>query len=181
LDIIDEIKPSEIVEIGTWNGNRALQMIQQAAKYHSISEIYYEGFDLFETQTGEQFRSELSKRGWNVKVVEKRLQATGAEIELVQGDTKETLAENIVERAGLYFVDGGHSEKTIQNDFEEVRPLLINSVAVFDDYYHEGKPEGMGCNKVIDSLTDQYKVTHLPIRTKTEDGRVIGMVRVEHA
>ena len=181
LDIIDEIKPSEIVEIGTWNGNRALQMIQQAAKYHPIGEIYYQGFDLFETQTGEQFRSELSKRGWNVKVVEKRLQATGAEIELQEGDTKNTLKRFINKDADLYFVDGGHSEKTIQNDFEEVRPLLINSVAVFDDYYHEGKPEGMGCNKVIDSLTDQYKVTHLPIRTKTEDGRVIGMVRVEHA
>ena len=181
LDVIDEIKPAEIVEIGTWNGNRALQMIQQAAKYRPIQDIYYQGFDLFGTQTGEQFRSELSKRGWNVEVVEKRLKATGADIELLEGDTKNTLRENIVERADLYFIDGGHSEKTIQNDFDEVRPLLIRSVAIFDDYYHEGKPEGMGCNKVIDSITDQYKVTHLPIRTKTDDGRVIGMVRVEYA
>ncbi len=39
----------------------------------------------------------------------------------------------------------------------------------------------MGCNKVIDSLNpEKYKVTHLPIRTKTDDGRVIGMVRVEN-
>ncbi len=189
LDIIDEIKPSEIVEIGTWNGNRALQMIQQAAKYHPIGEIYYQGFDLFETQTGEQFRSELSKRGWNVEVVEKRLQATGAEIELVQGNTKDTLYYNVMENDWseaplFYFVDGGHSEKTIQNDAAIVLLAIEypkGAVAVFDDYYHEGKPEGMGCNKVIDSLTDQYKVTHLPIRTKTEDGRVIGMVRVEHA
>lgn len=181
LGIIDEIKPAEIVEIGTWNGNRALQMIQQAAKHRLIEDIYYQGFDLFGTQTGAQYRSELSKRGWDKEVVKKRLEATGADIELIEGNTNQTLQDGINEKAKLYFVDGGHSEGTIANDAHAVLSILkAGQVAIFDDYYHEGKPEGMGCNRIIDSLTD-YKVTHLPARTRTEDGRVIGMVRVEYA
>ena len=178
LDVMDEVKPSSIVEIGTWNGNRALQMIQQAAKYRPIQDVFYQGFDLFDSMTGEQFRRELSKQGQPIEVVRKRLEATGAEIELFEGDTKHTLDELI--DADFYFVDGGHSEKTIKNDADYVLDLMKpEAVAIFDDYYHEGKPAGVGCNKVIDSLDrNLYEVTHLPVRTKAEDGRVIGMVEV---
>jgi len=178
LDVIDEVKPISIVEIGTWNGNRALQMIQQAAKYAPINEIYYQGFDLFGSMTGEQFRRELSKMGQPIEVVRKRLEATGAEIELYEGDTKYTLDE--LTYADFYFVDGGHSEKTIENDAGYVLDLMrLGSVAIFDDYYHEGKPAGVGCNKVIDNLDRTvYEVTHLPVRTQATDGRVIGMVKV---
>ena len=178
LDVISEVKPSSIVEIGTWNGNRALQMIQQAAKYTPIQDVFYQGFDLFGSMTGEQFRCELSKMGQPIEVVRKRLEATGAEIELYEGDTKYTLDELI--DADFYFVDGGHSEKTIENDAGYVLDLMrLGSVAIFDDYYHEGKPEGVGCNKVIDTLDRTvYEVTHLPVRTQATDGRVIGMVKV---
>lgn len=183
LDIINEEKPSGIVEIGTWSGNRALQMIQQVAKYRPIEDIYYQGFDLFEQQTGEQFRRELSKQGWNQTVVEKRLKATGAWIELVTGETKNTLncLGNVESGAELIFIDGGHSEETISSDWWSVRTFLTaDRVAIFDDYYHSGKPEGMGCNKVIDALDpDEFDVTHLPVRTKTKDGREIGMVKVK--
>lgn len=178
LDVMDEMKPSSIVEIGTWNGNRALQMIQQAAKYQPIQDVFYQGFDLFDSMTGEQFRRELSKQGQPIEVVRKRLEATGAEIELFEGDTKHTLDELI--DADFYFVDGGHSEKTIKNDADYVLDLMKpESVVIFDDYYHEGKPAGVGCNKVIDAFDrNLYEVTHLPVRTKAEDGRVIGMVKV---
>lgn len=188
LDIIDEEKPRGIVEIGTWSGNRALQMIQQAAKYRPVEDIYYQGFDLFETQTGEQFRRELSKHGWSRAVVEKRLKATGAEIELVAGQTDQTLFPSVMfddkqEAPEFYFVDGGHSEKTISNDAGVVLNALcypLGAVAIFDDYYHSGKPEGMGCNKVIDALDSNiFEVTHLPVKTITKDGREIGMVKVK--
>jgi predicted O-methyltransferase YrrM len=180
LDVIDEVKPESIVEIGTWSGHNAARMIQQTAKYKPIADVFYQGFDLFEGMTGEQFRRELSKHGWDERVVEKKLEATGAHIELVAGDTKETLRGNQDFIADLYFVDGGHSEETIANDAGHVLAWIEdNALAIFDDYYHAGKPEGVGCNKVIDALdSNEFEITHLPVRTIADDGREIGMVKV---
>lgn len=183
LDVIDEVRPSAIVEIGTWNGHRAIQMIQQAAKYHKIEKIAYQGYDLFDMQTGEHYRRELSKIAYPLQVVEKKLKPTGSDVELIEGETCDTLEDNLIS-ADLYYIDGGHSEETIGNDWREVMPYLDEqSVVVFDDYYHEGKPEGVGCNPIIDSLDrNKYEVTHLPKVTKASDGRVIGMVKVrKHA
>ena len=178
LDIIDKEKPKSICEIGTWNGDNALRMIQAAAKYHPMKRIDYQGFDLFEKQTGEQFVRELSKVGQPENIVQKRLQATGANIELIAGDTLDTIEE--MHPADFIFVDGGHSEDTIENDGEVA--LLHGLTIVFDDYYHAGKPDGMGCNKFIDSLdSDEYTVTPLPVHTRASDGREIGMVKVKHA
>ena len=179
LDVIDEVKPQGIVEIGTWRGDTALRMIQQAAKYKPIGDVFYQGFDLFEHQTGEQFRRELSKHGCPKEIVQRRLSATGSEITLIEGETIFTLFE-LCNHADVYFVDGGHSEDTIDNDADMVLDTMPDTaVAVFDDYYHAGKPEGVGCNKVIDNLDpNQFEVTHLPARTLADDGREIGMVKV---
>ena len=179
LDVIDAEKPQNIVEVGTWNGHRAIQMIQAAAKFHPISHIDYQGFDLFEQQTAEQCRMELSKAAWERDVVYRRIKATGAGVKLIAGNTKTTFSE--IRCSDLYFVDGGHSEGTIENDGSWVLAKMhSNSVIVFDDYYHSSKPEGMGCNKFIDNLdATAFEITHLPVRTKTDDGREIGMVKVK--
>lgn len=173
LDIIKERKPRHIVEIGAWNGNRAIQMIQEAQKYNKIT---YQGFDLFEGQTAADLRKEFSKAGYPENVVRKRIEATGAKTYLYKGYTRDTL-KNLM-RADLYFVDGGHSEETIAQDAEKVLSLLDGSnVAIFDDYYHEGKPEGIGCNKLIDNLGGEYRTELLPNITDI-DGLKIGMVKV---
>jgi predicted O-methyltransferase YrrM len=181
LDVIDEVKPRNIVEIGTWKGDTALRMIQQAAKWRSINDVFYTGFDLFEAQTEADLRNELSKGGWIQEIVQRRLNATHAAVMLAQGYTRDTLPRYLG-AADLYFVDGGHSEATAAFDGEQVLPFLEgNAVAIFDDYYLDGKPEGMGCNEFIDGLSrENYIVALLPALTKDEgDGRVIGMVRVE--
>lgn len=178
LDVIDEVKPKTICEIGTWNGNRALQMLQAAGRWHPMKRIRYQGFDLFEGQTGEQFVREFSKAGFPESVVRRRIEAIGAQVELVAGDTIDAIHQMKI--ADFYFVDGGHSEETIENDGSVVlRKLNYGGVAVFDDYYHKGKPEGVGCNKFIDALHPTvYQVTHLPARTTTSGGLEIGMVKV---
>jgi predicted O-methyltransferase YrrM len=177
LGLIDAFRPRKIAEIGTWNGNRAIQMLQQAGKYYPADLLKYQGFDLFEQQTGEQFNRELSKHGQPLDVVRKRIEATGANVSLVAGDTRYTIGQ--LAPADLYFIDGGHAEYTIENDGAAVLRLLSpGAVAVFDDYYHSGKPDGVGCNKFIDHLPAGYVVEHLPIRTRTADGREIGMVTV---
>lgn len=178
LDVIDEHKPYSIVEIGTWKGNRAIQMIQQAAKYHPMEKISYQGFDLFGMQTGEHLRRELSKVSWPVNLVSRRIEATGANVGLVEGDTAYTMAE--IEHADFYFIDGGHSQETIRNDWEAVRGNAhLESVVVFDDYYYTGAPEGVGCKNLIDSLDHtRYEIIFLPVITLTTDGRQVGMVKV---
>jgi predicted O-methyltransferase YrrM len=177
LDLIDEHRPRKIAEIGTWNGNRAIQMLQQAGKYYPADLLRYQGFDLFEQQTGEQYNRELSKHGYPLDVVRKRIEATGANTSLIAGDTHYTIGQ--LAPADLYFIDGGHSEYTVENDGGEVmRYLNFGGIAVFDDYYHSGKPDGMGCNDFIDHLPAAYVVKHLPARTYTADGREIGMVTV---
>jgi predicted O-methyltransferase YrrM len=180
LDVIDEIHPQKIVEIGTWKGNTALRMIQQAAKYRPMADIFYQGFDLFEGQTKEDFRAELSKGGWLQEIVQKRISATGAGVMLVKGYTRDTLPTHLDASADLFFVDGGHSEATIANDGQLVYSMKPGAVAVFDDYYFDGKPEGMGCNEFVEGLNrNEFKVTFLPEYTRADDGRVIGFVRVK--
>lgn len=178
LDIISWVKPKNILEVGTWNGNRAIQMIQEAAKFHNISDINYQGFDLFDDQTGALYRSELSKVAIPMNVAQKRIEATGANVELIRGNTNKTLWHNPIVKPDFTFIDGGHSEKTIQNDWDALKGF--GAVVIFDDYYHEGKPDGMGCNAVIDGITNK-KITYLPNKTAADDGRVIGMVMVENA
>jgi hypothetical protein len=144
-------------------------MIQQAAKYHPIEEITYQGFDLFDDMTGEQYRREYSKRGQPFEVVLRRLEATRAHISLVKGDTKQTLYRNMIdgelEPAEFIFVDGGHSEETIKNDGDIALLALDmtdNGVIVFDDYYYNSTDEGIGCNKFIHGLDGvKYKVNVL--------------------
>jgi predicted O-methyltransferase YrrM len=180
LDIIDEIRPQKIVEIGTWKGNTALRMIQQAAKWRPTGDIFYQGFDLFEGQTKEDFRAELSKGGWSQEIVQRRLAATRAGVMLAKGYTRDTLPAYLDASADLFFIDGGHSEATIANDGQLVHSMKPGAVAVFDDYYFDGKPEGMGCNEFVEGLDrNEFKVTFLHMATKADDGRVIGMVRVE--
>ncbi len=183
LNIIDEIKPKNIYEIGTWNGNRAIQMIQAAAKYRDIETIHYQGYDLFEDQTLRDLKSEYSKRGWDVETVQWRIRATEASIKLIKGYTRETLYEpDFAMPPDLVFIDGGHSEATIENDGGFIMKHMKNTVVVFDDYYHNGKPEGVGCNMFVDNLSSKvYEVTHLPVHTFAADGREIGMVKVQYA
>lgn len=182
LDVIDEVKPKSICEIGTWNGSRAIQMLQEATRFTPIKKVYYQGFDLFDMQTGEQFVRELSKIAYPKEVVEKRLRATRANIELVEGETIDTLQLNIHFKHDLIFVDGGHSEETIENDGRmalQAFDFNPRAVVIFDDYYHEGQPEGYGCNAFIDALDRNiFDIFHLPARTRASDGRMIGMVKV---
>jgi predicted O-methyltransferase YrrM len=182
LDIISEIRPKQICEIGTWNGANAARMIQEAARYRPIERIEYTGFDLFEDMTGEHLRREGSKAAVHSNIISTRLLATGARIKLIRGDTVDTMPMNYIE-ADLYFIDGGHSEDTINSDWKNIgfAAYKNHAVVIFDDYYHSGKPDGIGCNELIDGLDTEWIVTHLPAHTVLDNGGIIGMVKVQHA
>ncbi len=155
LPIIDHVKPRTIVEVGTWNGLRAIQMAAAALQYGPVE---YYGYDLFEDATEETDERELNvKAHHSAHDVGTRL-AQFAENNpdfkflLVKGDTKETL-KNAPEKVDLAFIDGGHSLETIQSDYEALKHA---GCVVFDDYYTDGPDiERFGCNKLIDTLKDR--------------------------
>lgn len=186
LDIIEREKIRSVAEIGTWNGTRALQMIQAMLRHIPPGDPrpLYAGFDLFERQTGAQLRTELSKRSAPIEVVHRRLEATGINIHLIAGDTRETLAG--FPGAELTFIDGGHSLQTVANDWAAVEQELIDHpnicVVVFDDYYLEGR-EGFGCRQLVDGLDREiFDVEILPACTRTPDALIaMAKVTVKHA
>jgi hypothetical protein len=153
-----------LVEIGTWNGVHAEQMIRVAAMRPGRGKVRYTGFDLFEELTEQQLREEFSKRPPSYDEVSTRLNGTGAEITLYRGNTRATLPRATAElrRADLVFVDGGHSIDTISADWGSIQPAMgVQTTVLFDDYYPDRLPEleGLGCQNIIDSLDpDRYIV-----------------------
>jgi hypothetical protein len=153
-----------LVEIGTWNGVHAEQMIRVAAVRGGARSVSYTGFDLFEDLTEEQFRQEFSKRPPSYQEVLSRLQQTGAQVVLRRGNTRLTLplAWQELQRADLVFVDGGHSIETISADWDAVsRAMGPHTTVLFDDYYPDRVPqlEGLGCQTIIDALDrSRYEV-----------------------
>jgi hypothetical protein len=154
---IYENRCRSIVEIGTWNGVHAEQMIRVAESHAPVESIRYAGFDLFEALTDEQLRLEYSKRPPTRDEVFRRLKDTGAEVVLYPGNTRQTLPKATQElaRADLVFIDGGHSIETISADWDAVRRGMgPHTTVLFDDYYPDQRKEleGLGCQTIIDAL-----------------------------
>ena len=152
------------MEIGTFDGRHAAEFIEAAKLYYSPKDIYYYGFDLFELLDDEKLKSEASKRPSTMDAVRKRLSKTGAQIQLYQGDTKETLPriKNDLGKLDFIFLDGGHSYETIISDWNIVKTLMDKKTTViFDDFYSNYEPEisGLGCQDLIRNLdTNTYDI-----------------------
>ena len=160
---IEKNKATTILEVGTWNGNRALEMIKKAQE-NSDSDISYVGFDLFEGLTEEMYISELSKRPPSMEEVKEKLEKTGAKISLLKGNTLETLPVfvNSGQKFDFIFIDGGHDVNTVQNDWDCVSKLMHkNTVVIFDDYW-KNRPKD-SAKPVVDKIDRSlYEVEILP-------------------
>lgn len=158
LELVADTRPSTIIEIGVWNGRRAIAM-SEVALQHS-ERVHYHGFDLFEEATAQTDREEFNAKRHNTlhavhaKIDEFRRLNPGFSFDLTRGNTRETLAgKSLV--ADFVYIDGGHSVETIRSDYEAVRG---SRVVVFDDYYlpdEQGQVpdlETLGANAVVDPL-----------------------------
>ena len=61
--LVRSYNPNKIVEIGTWNGGRAIEMA--LASFEKIDKFHYIGFDLFEEATDETDKLELNIKQHN--------------------------------------------------------------------------------------------------------------------
>lgn len=160
---ISAIKAKRIMEIGTWKGGRAGEMIREAAKASPGESIEYYGFDLFQTLDDETFVREISKQPLSLEQVKSDLQKTGARINLYAGDTTEVLPPlvTMLPKMDFVFIDGGHNEETILSDWMMTQQLMHDdTVVVFDDYWSNRKD---GAKPIVDAIdTKIYKVELVP-------------------
>ena len=155
------------MEIGTYNGVHACQMIETANIFHPMNRIEYFGFDLFEALTNQDIQKEFTKIPPTYDEVSRKLQETGAIVHLYMGYTKDTLPKFLEENQGdkqidLVFIDGGHSFETIAYDWNYAKRVMNHkTVVIFDDYYNNEEPEvtGIGCQSLIRHLdTNLYDI-----------------------
>ena len=174
-------KPKSILEVGTWNGHRAIRMCAAAGCNRYI------GFDLFGSATSETDKNEMNvKKHHSLEEVQDKLARAGIDALLVEGNTRETLPDFLHGYGGdvvdFAFIDGGHSVETIRNDYEVVRHLVKkDGVIIFDDYY-ANMPDGFdftkyGANDVVGRIAD---ATLLPSSDPVEGGGVTHLVVVRN-
>ena len=165
FDVIREIRPKTIMEIGTWSGSRAKEMIRLAQSLRPGEQISYYGFDLFEDLTPELYAKEISKHPPSMAEVEKHLAATGAAIKLYKGNTMQTLSHSVAALPPMDFIyiDGGHSLQTIANDWRYSSEVLANNgITIFDDYWPDRTDAG--CKPTVDAISrDSFSVSIMPI------------------
>lgn len=155
--LIEEVakrKPKTIVEIGTWRGINAAKMINEAKKYND--KIKYYGFDLFDMPQDMKIEELHSKSNATKKEAKSNIKETGADFEIIVGNTKETLKDFQPEESiDFVFIDGGHSLDTIENDWSAMRRIIDkDTVVIFDDYYDNRVD--IGAKPLVDIL-EEYR------------------------
>jgi hypothetical protein len=179
-------KPEKIVEIGTWNGGRAIEMA--LASFESVDQFHYIGFDLFEDATEETDKLELNIKQHNTydavfnrltefteKMAEKGKTFT---FKLHKGNSRDTLskAKKELKKVPFAFIDGGHSEDTIKSDYDNLKHI---PVIVFDDFYskdengHTVSQEKVGVNKLIRDEMEGKRMHVLPSQDKVSGGGLV--------
>jgi predicted O-methyltransferase YrrM len=158
LEAVREKQPKAILEVGTWNGGRAREMLNLCpdAKYY--------GFDLFEEASTKTDHEEMNvKPHYFMESVLERL--SGFDVQLYRGNTRETLKE-FNEPVDFVWLDGGHSVETIQSDWDNIKRCLTPDAWVFFDDYYTGPidTEKYGCNKIVENLNYELLDDADPVR-----------------
>ena len=187
--IIKEEKCRTIMEIGTFDGLHACEMIETACIFYPPEQVTYYGFDLFESLSAADLELEFSKRPPTFDQVKKRLEKTGANIHLYMGYTRDTLPQFLSQSKGrigqidFVFIDGGHSIETINLDWKYVEEIMDEkTIVLFDDYYNNDEPQvsGVGCQTLIDSL-DRNTYEIVRVRPENVFRKDWGLLRVNMA
>ena len=176
FDLISEIKPNSILEIGTWSGKSGEAICKKALEYND--DVTYYGFDLFEDADEETDANELNvKQHYTLREVTTVFHNIKREnskftYQLYKGNTKQTLSPIMVD---VVLIDGGHSVETIESDYNNVKH---SRVIVFDDYYMSDSDGNLpdltkfGCNTLVDSLIIKGKNIKLIEPPKDDDNKI---------
>jgi len=177
-DLIRFYKPKTILETGTWNGGRAIEMA--LASFENNDEVHYIGYDLFEDATTGTDKEEFNAKPHNTKLaVVKRLDEFKEHMkmerqkefsyELYKGNVRDTLDGMYTDEVDFALIGSGNSEKTVQHEYS----ILKNVPVVVGDHYftkddEEKIPpeEHQGIKKIFDKVTTKK----VDAQETTEDG-----------
>lgn len=175
--ILNNYSHSNILEIGTHNGNRAVELCSINLK--NGKPVHYMGYDLFEQGNALTNELELNAKGNPTMVsVQQKLDALKMQYpnlftyELFAGNTNETLKQNPPPKVlDFVWLDGGHSIETIRNDLMAVEHAKL---VVMDDFYHDEcvDTSKFGCNEVVKSV----RHINLPVMDTFGNGMKISLV-----
>jgi len=164
------------LEVGTFNGVRAANMLDYFLSAGSNKTASYIGFDLFEDMTHDMSKAEFSKSTLPAataavqdvfqKTVGKKYGARFKGAQLFKGNTQETLKawkENPASlKPNFIFIDGGHSLETIASDFKNLEHLIATeNVFLMDDYYINRTD--FGCRTLVEQINREGKYVGLPL------------------
>lgn len=169
LKAVREKQPRTILEVGTWNGERARQML------NLCPDATYYGFDLFEDATDDTDAREMNVKK-HCAMDHVYVLLDGFTTQLFRGDTRDTLPRLCPPGIEFVWLDGGHSVETIRSDWEAIKPKLApNAWVYFDDYYTGGiDTSKYGCNAIVSELKHDV----MPVSDPVKGGGNVQMVRV---
>lgn len=152
LSLAKAEKPANIIEIGTWNGVRAVELVKSTG-------AKYIGFDLFEEASAKtDYEEKNVKAHFSQSSVYNYFFKHNIAGKLIKGNTNDTLPKFREEFPEILFdfawIDGGHAVDTIKNDWHYVEQMMApGALIVFDDYYvNFNNTNDWGCNSIVDSL-----------------------------
>ena len=142
-EYIREKNCRKIMEIGIYNGENALNMVEAAVQNFPPQKVEYYGFDFFLNYSS-------SNIAW-------KLMRTGCKFNLYEGNTVETLPEAVknLPEMDLIFIDGGKSFSEATSDWENSKLLMHEGTAVF---VHNA--DFSGVRRMIENIPrERYEVT----------------------
>lgn len=181
IDIAARLRPSTMLEIGVWRGDRAID-IANACK----NPLHYIGVDVFDSGSNELDKVEKNVKSPMSKVDVRARLSSGAGIKsiaLYEGLSRDMLPKVMQDFGAnsmdLIFIDGGHSRETIATDMSYARQLLApGGIIVLDDYY-TGMPEEelakFGCQSVLEPGSFEL----LPIKDAVQGGGLVQMAVIK--
>lgn len=153
---------AHFVEVGTWNGTRAIHLANEA--FASVADnVHYSGFDTFEDGNDRAVEGDtkpdasaafVSRRLSIYATVMKRL-GKNFTFDLHKGLSADTLPQADLTQATFAYIDGGHSTESVRTDYLHLKHVPY---IVFDDIIKEpedGAPEGP--REVFNEITEGNK------------------------
>jgi len=177
-DLIRFYKPSTILETGTWNGGRAIEMA--LASFDNNDKVHYIGYDLFEDATTQTDKEEFNAKPHNTKMaVVKRLDEFKEHMkeeknkqftyELYKGNVRDTLDKMYIDKVDFALIGSGNSEQTVQHEYNILKnvPVVVGDhFFTKDDDDNLPPEEYQGIKKVFDAI----QTKKVDAQETTEDG-----------
>lgn len=179
-DLVRYYKPKTILETGTWNGGRAIEMA--LAAFQKTDEVHYIGYDLFEDATTETDHEEFNVKPHNtLEAVHKRLTEFSEHVkekenkeftfQLTKGNVRETLLKKDIKDVDFALIGSGNSIETVQTEYEILKDV---PVVIGDHYFtkESEEDESMPPEKYhgVKHVFDSVKTKKVDQKETTKDG-----------